>query len=240
MSRPVSCSISPHFFYRFLQHSSWISQPDLLKRRQNVRVCEVLFSFNLYRIRILNLRIYTCFGSICDPFTHEYFVFLAKEVRALSFSHIVNPMSFKVVPASFCKNTVTAPFALKPHTFVDVSIFVYHSAFAMREVVHPHTIISVSRLVEHGPSALFLVRVPISRVLPSQFVFGIGNPVCTLTVPFISLPTSFILITVGIMLYTEAVLFIIEPIAHVLVGADPFVGFLRTVLVEGLFLDMER
>lgn len=54
---------------------------------------------------------------------------------------------------------------------------------------------------------------------------------------FVALPSAFVLIAVCVVLDTEAVFFVIEPVTDVLVGADPFVGFLRAVFIERLFFD---
>ena len=163
----VCCSISTHFFYWFLQNSRWICEAYLVKWRQNVRISEMFLSLNFDWCWVLDLWIHTSFRCICYPFSNKYFVFLRKEVRSLTFSHIIDPMPFKVITTSLCQDSVTTSFSLKPHTFIDIPIFVDHSSLSMRMIVHPHTVISVSWFVKHSSSALLLVWIPISSILSS-------------------------------------------------------------------------
>lgn len=196
----------------------------------------MLFSLYLYRSRILYLRVHSCLWGISNPLSNKYLIFLWEEIRALPFPHIIHPMTFKMIPTSFCQYTIPTSLVLEPHAFINVPILINHSTFTMWLVVHPHTIIPVSRLVEHGTTALFLVRLPVPRVLSTELVLSICNPEGALSVAFICLPASFVFIGICIVLNTKAVFLIIKPVPYIFVWTYPFIGLLRTIFIQRLFL----
>ena len=185
---------------------------------------------------VLHLRVDARLGGIVHPLPHEYLVLLGEEVRPLAFPLVVDPVPLEVVTASFGHDPVAASLAHVPHPLVDVAVRVYHAALPMGQVVHPHPVVPVASLVEHGPSPLLDVALPVARVLPSEFVLGVGHPESPLSVAFVLAPAALILVPVGVVLNTETVLLVVLPVSDVLVGPDPLVGFLGAVLVEGLFL----
>lgn len=231
MTSPISCSVFSNFFYWFLENSSWICQSNFIEWWQNIWICKVFFSFNLDWSWVFNFWINACFWCISNPLSNKYFIFLWKEVWSLTLSHIINPMTLKMITTSFGKDSITTSFTFKPHTFIYIAIFVNHSSLSMWMVVHPHTIIPVSWFVKHCSSTLLLIRIPISSVLSSQFIFRIGNPICSLAMSFIGLPSALIFISMGIILNAETMFFIIKPITNILVWANPFVRFFRTILI---------
>jgi len=167
MFSSVYSSVFSYFLDRLFEDCRWIFQAYLFKLWQNIRICEMFFSLNLYRCRVLYFRIYSCFWSIINPLSDKYFVLLAEEIRSLAFSFIVYPMTFEMISDSFCQNSIAASFAHVPHAFVDISVQVYHSSLSMWQVIHPHTVISVSILEKHGSSTLLWIALPITSIFSS-------------------------------------------------------------------------
>ena len=200
----------------------------------------MLFSLYFYRGGIFNLRVDSSLGRIIHPLSYEYLIFLTEEIRSLPLSLVVDPVPLEVVSASLGENSVSTALAHIPHALVDISIGVDHTPLAVRKAIHPHAIIPIASLVEHGSSALLGVALPIPSILPPQLVFGVGNPEGALAVPLVFAPSPLILIPVGVILNPEAILLIILPVPHVFVGADPFIGLLRPILVEWLLLHYPR
>ena len=114
---------------------------------------------------ILNLRINSWFWSIWYPLSNKDFVFLSKKIRTLTLSHIIYPMTLKMISTSFSHYTITAPFSHKPHSLINISIFIYHSPLSMRQIIHPHSIVSITLFIEHCSSSLLWIVFPISCIL---------------------------------------------------------------------------
>lgn len=140
----IHSSISSNLLYRLLKDFCRIYKPNLIETWKDIRISKMFLSFYFYRIWIFYLRIYTCFWIISNPFTNEYFIFLCEIIRALTFSHIINPMAFKMVSTSFSENSIAAPFSHEPHSLINISIRINHSSFSVRFTIHPHTIISIA------------------------------------------------------------------------------------------------
>lgn len=191
----------------------------------------MLFSFDSDWSWVFNLWINSSFRCIIDPFTNKYLIFFTKEIWSLTFSLIIDPMTFEMISTTLGKHSISASFSHVPHTFIDISVRVYHSSLSVRKVVHPHTIIPISRFIEHSASALFWVIFPVSSVLSSEFVLGISYPICTLTMTFVLGPSSFVLISVGIILNTETFFLIVFPVTNILVRSFPFVRLFATIFV---------
>ncbi len=200
----------------------------------------MLLSLNFNWSRILNLRVYSRLWCIIHPLSNKNFVFLTKEVRSLAFSFVINPMAFKVISASLCEHPIPASVAHIPHSLVNISVGVYHSPFAMRQIIHPHAIITIARLVKHSTSSLLWIILPISSILPPQLILSISYPVCSLPMPFVLIPASLILISVWIVLYSKPLFLIVFPVTYVFMRIAPFVRFRRAILIERLFLYVRR
>lgn len=212
----------------------------MVERGKNIGISKMFFAFNLDGSRILDFGIDSSLGSVIDPLTNKYLIFFTEEIRPLSFSFIVDPVSFEVISTSFGEYTVSTAFAHVPHTLVDVSIRVYHASLAVRLIVHPHTVVSVSTLIEHGSSTLLGIVLPVTCVLSSQFVFGVCYPISALSVTFVVTPSSFVFISIRVILNAEAILLVIAPVSDVLMRTYPSILFFGTVLIEGLFLIERR
>lgn len=198
---------------------------------ENVGICEMFLSLDFYWGWVLYFGVYACFWVICDPLTNEYFITLCKKIRTLPFSYIVDPMSLKVIPTSFRQDTITTSLAHKPHTFIDITIRINHSALAMWFTIHPHTIVSISIFEEHRTSSFFLIIFPISCILSSKFAFSITDPECTLPMPFIIRPTTLVFVSILIILDSEPIFFIIFPVSYILMSTNPFIRFFRSILI---------
>ena len=238
MLSPVNCPIFTNFLNSILKNSSRILQPNLIKRRKNVRVSEMLLPFYLNWCWVFNLWINSCFRCIVNPLANKYLILFTEEVRSLSFSLVVDPVPLKMISHSFCQHSISTPFSHVPHTLINISIRIYHPSLSMRKIVHPHSIVSVTCLVEHRSSSLLRIIFPISCVLPSQLILSICNPVCALTMSFVLGPPSLILISIGIVLNTESFFLIILPVSYIFMRSWPFIRFLRSIFVKRLFLNV--
>jgi hypothetical protein len=187
---------------------------------------------------IIYLSVNTILGLIVYPFTDEQLVLIVVEVRALSFSLIVDPVTFEVVSVSLRQNTVTITLSLVPLTFINIFVGVNHTTLALGHTIDPVTVVTVSILVEEGASAVLLILEPITGVLTSELL-GLHTPVGTLTMTLIKAPHAFILVTRLIVLNTEALLAVIAPVAHVLGTADPFVSLNGAILTRLTLLNPE-
>lgn len=236
----VESSVLSHLFDWLLQHLGWVLEADLIERRQDVGIGEVFLSFDFDGSGILDFRVNSSLWRIVNPLTHKDFILLAEEIRSLPLSLIIDPMALKVVSTSLGQNSISTPLAHVPHSFVDIAVGVDHSSLTMRQVVHPHAVISIPSFVEHRASSLLGIVLPISSVLPPQFILRICNPKGALTMPLILAPSALILISIGIILNPKAILLVILPIPDILMRADPFIGLLRAILIERLFLFLIR
>lgn len=185
---------------------------------------------------VLHLGINSRLGRVRHPLPDEDLVLLREKIRPLPFPHVIHPMPFEVIPTPLRQHSVPTPLVLEPHSFINVSILVNHSTLSMWLIVHPHAVVSVSWLVEHSPSTLLLVRLPVSCVLSPQFTLAVCHPKCALPVAFVSLPSAFVFVSVRIVLNAKAVFLIVQPVTYVLVRTDPFVGLLRSIFIQRLFL----
>lgn len=134
----------------------------------------MLFSLYFYTSRIFYLWINSSFWCISNPLSNEYFIFLWKEIRSLTLSHIIYPMTLEMVSTTFSQNTISTSLSLKPHswisnkiTLIDITIFKNHSTFSMRQIIHPHSVISITNFIKHSSSPLLLIILPITSILPS-------------------------------------------------------------------------
>ena len=132
MLSSVDSPVFSHLFNRLLQHYCRVFQSDLVKRRQNIGVCEMFFSLDFDGSRVFHLGVNSCFGSVIDPFPNKNFILLRKEVRPLAFPLIIDPMSFKVITTSFGEYSISNPFAHIPHSLINVSVRIDHSTLPMR------------------------------------------------------------------------------------------------------------
>lgn len=199
----------------------------------------MLFSFYFHWGRILDFWVNSSFWIVSNPLSYKYFISLCKKVWPLSLSHVINPVALKVIPTTFSKNTISAPLPHKPHAFINIAIGVNHSSLTMGFTVHPHAIITISWFKKHCASSFFLVILPVTCVLSSQFIFWITYPKCPLPMSFIFTPTPFILITILIILDTESIFFIIFPITNIFMRPYPLVRFLWPIFIKRLFLHKE-
>lgn len=87
---------------------------------------------SLFRIVVFDFSVDTSFRLIINPFTDEKLVLVMIEVRALAFTRIMNPMTFKMITITLSKHTVTVALALMPLTFINTLIVVDHTAFTLR------------------------------------------------------------------------------------------------------------
>ncbi len=232
----IKGSILSYFFDWLLQDTSWVLQADLLERRKNVVVCEMFLSLDFDWSWILNLRVNPCFGSIINPLSNKYLILLTKEIGALPFPFIIDPMTFEMITTSLGQYTIATPLSHIPHSFIDIAIRVNHPSFSMGKIVHPHTIITIPALIKHRSSSLLWIVLPITCILSPQLIFWISNPKCALTVPLVLRPSALILIPIRIILNSKAIFFIIFPITNKFVRSNPFIGFLWSILIKGLFL----
>lgn len=91
----------------------------------------MFFSLNFYRSRVLNLGIYSSLGGVIYPLTYKDFVFFTEKVGPLTFSFVVDPVTFKMISTPLGEHAVSASFSHVPHPFVDVSVGVDHSSLTM-------------------------------------------------------------------------------------------------------------
>lgn len=191
----------------------------------------MFLSLYFYWGRVFNLRVHPCFWIICHPFSHKNFITFSEEIRALSFSHIIDPMSFKMISASFSKHSITTPLPHKPHTLINITIGINHSTLSMWFTIHPHAIIPITSFKEHSTSTFLLIIFPIPSILPSQFTLRITYPESALSMPFILIPSTLIFIPILIVLYSKPILLIIFPVSNIFMWAYPFIRFLRSILI---------
>lgn len=208
------CSFSLGTLHRSLQDASGVSKLKLEDRRKDIRVCKEGLLLLLFSLIILDLSEYTGLGLVVDPFTDEELVLVVIEVRALTLSHIVDPVALKMVAVSLCENAVAVALALVPLSLVDVLVGVDHATLSLRHAADPVAIIAVPILVEEGATAVLLIFEPITSVFAAQLA-RLVSPVSSLTVSLVALPETLILVTVLVELDTEAVLLIVLPVADV-------------------------
>lgn len=232
----VESSVLPHLFNGLLEHLSRILEADLIEGRQDVWIGKVFLPLDLDGGGIFYFRVNSGLWRIVNPLAHKDLILLAKKVRALSLSFVIHPMPLKVVSASLGQNAITAPLAHVPHSFVDIAIGVDHSSLSVGQVVHPHAVVSISSFVEHGASSLFWIVLPVSSVLPPQFILGVSHPKSALAVSLVLAPSALIFISIRVVLNSKAVFLVVLPVPDVLMRADPFIGLLRAILIERLFL----
>ena len=196
----------------------------------------MLFSLHFNWSWIFNFWIDSGLWIISYPLTHKYFISLREKVGTLPFSHIIHPMAFKMIPTTFGKHTIPTSLSHKPHPFINITIWVNHSAFSVRLTIHPHAIVTISWFKKHRSSSFFLIIFPIACILSSQFIFRVTYPKCALAMPFVIAPPSFIFITILIVLNTKSVFFIIFPITYIFMWSYPFMRFLWSVFIKRLSL----
>jgi hypothetical protein len=129
-------------------------------------------------------------------------------------------MAFEVVAVSLCENSVPVSLSLVPLAFIDISVIINHSAFALGHAVDPVAIVPVVVLEEEGASAVFLVLEPVSGVLPAQFV-SVEPPVGALAMLLVHGPHAFVLVSILVELNSEAFLAVVAPVSDVAAGAGP-------------------
>lgn len=126
------CAVLLGTLHGALKNASRSGQLQLSNRRQNIFVLEMRLKGSLFRIVVFDFSVDTSFRLIINPFTDEKLVLVMIEVRALAFTRIMNPMTFKMITITLSKHTVTVALALMPLTFINTLIVVDHTAFTLR------------------------------------------------------------------------------------------------------------
>jgi hypothetical protein len=201
-------------FHCFFKKSGWISQFKLWNLWQNIWILEIWPLWSSISILIFDFGIDASFWLIIDPFPNKQLVLVAVEVGSLTFSLIINPVSFKMITISLCQYTISVSFTLMPLSFIDVTVLVDHSAFTLWHTIDPVTVISVTVFEEEGTSSVFFIFKPVTSVFSSQLT-SIISPVGSLTMLFIHSPHSFILVIILIKLNTKSFLTIVSPVANI-------------------------
>lgn len=189
------------------------------------------------RFRLSDFTVNSCFRMIIHPFAHKYLPFLIKEVGALSFSFIIHPLSFEVVSVSARQHSKAWFLAFKPKAFIDVSLSVDHSAFAVREIIKPGAIVTVTIQKVLGSTAGFAVISPIAGIFFPQFILLRDYPHRAFAVTEVVLPAAFITVLIIIILNSESMFFIVFPVAIVAAILTPFLSFDSTIFGFLLFFN---
>lgn len=135
-------------------------------------------------VLILDLGVNAVFRLIIDPLTDKKLIFIMIKVGALALPQIVNPVAFKMIAVTLCKNAVAVSLCLVPQTFVNVFVCVNHAAFSLGHSVDPVPVVTVPVFVEESAAAMLPVLNPIASILTSQF-FTFHAPVSALALAFV-------------------------------------------------------
>jgi len=152
------------------------------------------------------------------------------EVTALTFSKVVNPVTFKVISITLCKDSITVSLTLVPLALIDVLVGIDHTTLALWKSVDPVAIVSVSILIVESSSSVLLVLVPVSGVLTTE-LGALVLPVGSLTVALVLCPHALILISILVKLNSEALLEVVSPVTDILLGGLPDLALNRTILL---------
>ena len=180
--------------------------------------------------------LYLCIDStlrlVVHPLSNEELPLLAEVVRALSFTIVIHPVAFEMIPRTLSKHAVPVALAFMPPPLVDIAIRVDHSALAVGSATDPITVIPVSILEEEGASAVTHSFEPVSGVLSSELVLALVLPVRPLSVALTIAPHSFILISIFVNLNPETVLPVVAPVSDVAVRHLPLLALHLPVLAR--------
>ena len=122
---------------------------------------------SFFCIFIFNFSIHSSFRLIINPLSYEKFIFITVEIRALTFSFIIHPMTLKMVSISFCQNPISISFSFMPLTFIYISIIIDHSSFTLWHSIYPVSIVSITVFKKKCSSSMFFIFKPISCILSS-------------------------------------------------------------------------
>jgi|LauGreDrversion4_2_1035121.scaffolds.fasta_scaffold159348_3 hypothetical protein len=230
------CSFSLGALHGSLKDAGGISKLQLVNGRKYISVCKERFLSLLFNFIILDLSVDASLGLVVNPLTYEEFVLIMVKVRALPFTHVVDPVTLEMITVSLCKDSVAVAFSLVPLTFIDVFVGINHSAFSLRHSGDPVAVVSVAVLIEESAATVFLIFVPVTCILATQFASFIA-PVSSLTMALIFLPQSFVLVAVFIELDAESVLLVLLPVADVSGSVHPLFSLDAAILLSLLLLD---
>ena len=228
-------SFSLGSFHGSLQNLCGINEFQLIDGWKHVGICKVRLFIDFFSFIIFYFGVHSSLWLIINPFSYKQLILVMIIVTALSFSHVINPVSFEVISISLGENTIAVPLAFMPLSFIYVLIGIYHSAFSLRLSIHPVTIISVSIFIEESSSAMLSIFKPITSVFSSQLACLI-SPVSTLAMSSISFPHALVLITILVKLNAKTIFAIIFPVSNVARSLLPFFTLNRTILLSLLFL----
>jgi hypothetical protein len=141
--------------------------------------------WSLFSVLIFNLCVDTVFRLVCNPLSNEKLVLVMVEIRALTLSKIVDPVTLKVITITFGHYSVTVPLGLVPLAFINTFVSVYHSTLSLWHAVHPVAIVTISVFVEKGAATVLFVFEPIAGILTSELLIFI-SPISSLTVALVN------------------------------------------------------
>jgi len=182
--------------------------------------------------------VYPCFRFVLNPFSDEYFTSFSVEIRPLTFLHVIDPMTFVMVPIPSCKYPLPRLLAVLPLAFVDIPTRVNHPTFPVRDIFKPVAVLSGS--VFHPQSAFAWTHIffILAYVFFEHLVIVLA--VLGAKAVFLIIPeVAFLSVSIWECKYPIPIFFVTLPISSVFVIDEIFSSFDIAFFVWAWLFDEE-